>query len=82
MQGVAIYIPQGFGHAFLSMEEDSLVSYLVSSDFDPLAEKAINPFDQDISLKFPFKDLVISEKDVNAPSLKAQQALDLLPREI
>jgi dTDP-4-dehydrorhamnose 3,5-epimerase len=81
MQGVAVFIPQGFGHAFLSMEDDSLVTYLVSSDFDPMAEKAINPFDQEISLKFPLKDLVISDKDSNALSLKAQLANGMLPRE-
>lgn len=81
MEGVAVFIPQGFGHAFLSMEEGTLVTYLVSSDFDANAEKAINPFDPDIALKFPLNDLVISEKDQKAPSLKQQIENGLLPRE-
>jgi len=81
MKGKAVFVPQGFGHAFLSVEDDSLVSYLVSSDFDATAEKAINPFDQDIALQFPVKNLLVSEKDSNAPSLKQQIENGMLPRE-
>jgi dTDP-4-dehydrorhamnose 3,5-epimerase len=79
LDGQAIFIPQGFGHAFVSMEENSIVSYLVSSDFDPNFEQAINPMDQDINVRWPTKNLILSEKDKNAYSLLEMVEMKLLP---
>jgi dTDP-4-dehydrorhamnose 3,5-epimerase len=46
--GKALLISEGLGHGFLSLEENSIVVYLVSSAFSPSEEYAINPIDVNI----------------------------------
>jgi len=67
----AVVIAEGLGHAFVALERDTTVSYLVSSVYDPSIEHAISPFDPTIALEFPsdLPDLIVSDKDRNAPTL-------------
>ncbi len=77
----AIYLAEGLGHAFVSLEDDSVVSYLVTDIYNPTAEHAINPLDADIGLVFPpaLGAPLLSPKDLEAPSLEAAQQAGLLP---
>lgn len=77
----ALFLPEGLGHAFLALEEETLVAYLVSSEYNPSAEHAMNPEDIDISLDYlEFVDEVfISEKDRVAPSFQDLQHSQKLP---
>jgi dTDP-4-dehydrorhamnose 3,5-epimerase len=75
--GKAVLIPEGFGHAFLSLEADSVVSYLCSEEYSPGHEHQINPFDTDISIDFyriavahKIPSFEISEQDKYAPTLQ------------
>ena len=77
--GRAVFIPSGFGHAFVSKKENSIVSYLVSSDYDPKSEHAINPMDPDINVNWPEEKLLLSEKDKCAHSLSDKIAMNHLP---
>ncbi|MDF9810502.1 dTDP-4-dehydrorhamnose 3,5-epimerase [Aurantimicrobium minutum] len=65
----AVFLPEGVGHAFLALEDKSLVAYMVSSEFNPESEHAINPLDPDLNLDFNdfSEDIFISDKDKNAP---------------
>lgn len=70
VQRNALYIGEGLGHAFVSLEDNTVVTYLVSEVFNPQAEHGINPMDEEIGLNFPEGlDLQLSPKDLNAPSL-------------
>lgn len=65
----ALYIGEGLGHAFVSLEDNTVVTYLVSEVFNPKAEHGINPLDEIIGLEFPDGlDLMLSPKDLEAPS--------------
>jgi dTDP-4-dehydrorhamnose 3,5-epimerase len=77
----AIYLAEGLGHAFVALEDNSTVSYLVSDVFAPTREHGINPLDADIGLAFPagVQDLVLSPKDLDAPGLREAEGLGLLP---
>lgn len=77
----AIYIAEGLGHAFVSLADDSTVSYLVTDVFDAAKEHGLNPFDQEIGLTFPdgVGELLLSPKDSAAPGLTEAHALGLLP---
>ena len=68
----AAYLAEGLGHAFLSLEDNTVVNYFVSDVYRPDREHGINPLDPDICLEIPeeFLPLVISDKDLHAPSLK------------
>lgn len=77
----AVYIGEGLGHAFVALEDDTVVSYLVTDQYAPQREHGINPLDLEIGLTLPFAsaDLLLSDKDVEAPTLQAALAAGLLP---
>lgn len=77
----AIYIAEGLGHAFVALEDDSTVSYLVSDVYRPGAEHGINPLDPEVGLDLPVppEEIMISDKDRLAPGLLEAAAQGLLP---
>ncbi len=76
----AIYLSEGLGHAFLSLEDGSTVMYLCSAPFAPDREHEVNPLDPQIGIAWPPDvDHIISAKDSAAPSLAQAQAAGLLP---
>jgi len=78
----AIVLDVGLGHAFLALEDNTTVTYLVTDRHKPLAEHGINPFDSDLKLDFslPARELLFSEKDAAAPGFFEAQASGLLPK--
>lgn len=82
----AIYLSEGLGHAFLSLEDDSTVMYLCSTGYSPGREHGIHPLDPEVGIEWPTtgrdgSPLVpqLSEKDLAAPSLSEARAQGLLP---
>jgi dTDP-4-dehydrorhamnose 3,5-epimerase len=77
----AIYLSEGLGHAFVALTEDATVSYLVSDTYNASSEHGINPLDPDIGLVFPAEagELLLSPKDLEAPSLAEARTLGILP---
>lgn len=77
----AIYLAEGLGHAFVALTENATVSYLVTDVYNAPAEHGINPLDPEIGLVFPIdtERLLLSPKDVEAPSLAEAAELGLLP---
>jgi dTDP-4-dehydrorhamnose 3,5-epimerase len=77
----AIYISEGLGHAFISLADNSAVSYLVSDTYNPTAEHGIDPRDAQIALVFPPEagEPVLSLKDTDAPTLAEAAKRGLLP---
>ena len=67
----AVVLDVGLGHAFVALEPNTVVTYLVTDVYKPLAEHAINPLDSDVALEFPLTDsaLLLSPKDQAAPTL-------------
>ena len=72
----AIYLSEGLGHAFLSLEDDSTVLYLCSIGYSPGREHGLQPLDTEIGIVWPTigrdgTPLVhqFSEKDLAAPTL-------------
>jgi len=75
----AIFIEEGLAHAFVALEDETVVTYLVSENYNPDREKGINPFDSDIKIKWPNINLELSEKDKLANSLEEARNQNLLP---
>lgn len=77
----AIYLAEGLGHAFISLEEDSTVTYLVSDTYNPQRERGIDPLDNEVALDLPkvFDSSLLAEKDRDAPGLLAARDAGLLP---
>lgn len=78
----AIVLDVGLGHAFVALEDDTTVTYLVTDHYKPESEHAINPLDVDIALEFPLEReaLLLSEKDTSAPSFAEAAESGLLPK--
>jgi dTDP-4-dehydrorhamnose 3,5-epimerase len=67
--GKSVFIGEGLGHAFIAMEDESRISYLLSSPYSPKEELAINPKDPEIAIEWPLEELHFSPKDESAPLL-------------
>ena len=75
----AVFIEEGLAHAFVALENHTVVTYYVSEKYNPEREKGINPFDKTLNVKWPDLELILSEKDKQAISLDESKALALLP---
>jgi dTDP-4-dehydrorhamnose 3,5-epimerase len=66
--GLALYIPRGFAHGFLSLEDDSLLLYQISCPYAPESARTIRWNDPHLNISWPdVGKLVLSDKDRNAP---------------
>lgn len=77
----SVYLAEGLGHAFVTLEDQTTVSYLVSEVFNAGRELGINLEDPDVGLEFP-KDigpLIVSPKDENGATLAGARAAGDLP---
>ena len=68
--GKSVFIGEGLGHAFIAMEDESRISYLLSSPYSPKEELAINPKDPEIAINWPLQEIHLSPNDESAPYLK------------
>jgi dTDP-4-dehydrorhamnose 3,5-epimerase len=84
--GKSVLIAEGLGHAFLSLEEGSVVSYLCSEEYNPSTERQINPLDIDLAIdlsdvraKFGINEFLLSDQDKQAQGFKQALENGLLP---
>lgn len=75
----AVFIEEGLAHAFVALENDTVVTYYVSEKYNPDREKGINPFDKTLNINWPNIELILSDKDKNAISLLDAKDQNLLP---
>jgi len=82
----AVYLPDGVGHAFLSLQDASTVAYLCSTPYSPGAEHEVHPLDRDLGIAWPDRardgaplKLRLSPKDAAAPGLHEARERGLLP---
>lgn len=77
----AAYLPDGVGHAFLSLEDDTVMTYLVSTPYRADLEREIDPLDPALGLPWP-KDIrfTFSQRDTHSMSLALAEAEGVLPR--
>jgi dTDP-4-dehydrorhamnose 3,5-epimerase len=76
----AVYIGEGLGHAFIALEDDSLVTYLCSTSYVPTREHGLTPLDPDLAMHWPANlPPLLSPKDAAAPTLAEARAAGLLP---
>lgn len=70
--GDQIYCPANFGHGFISLEENSVLSYHCEGYFGSEAGGLLNYKDPILNIKLPVSDdqLIINEKDQTAPFLQ------------
>ena len=60
----ALYIPKGFAHGFVTLEDDTILSYQMSEYYVGGQERGLRYDDPKIGIKWPImRDYIMSEKD-------------------
>lgn len=73
-----MYIPRGFAHGYLTLEDDTLMQWCVDNDFCAEAARAVR-YDSDFiweSESWPAGEYIVSEKDRNAEKFPFSIAKD------
>ncbi|MFD7322433.1 dTDP-4-dehydrorhamnose 3,5-epimerase family protein [Streptomyces sp. NPDC059875] len=78
--GRALYIPEGVGHGFLALADDTRICYVMSTVYAPGTQIDINPLDPELGLPWAYSEPpLMSEKDAGARSLAETVAAGVLP---
>ena len=65
-----LWIPPGFAHGFLSLEDNTNVLYKSTNEYNKESERGILWNDPEIGIKWPVSNPILSEKDRKHPHLK------------
>ncbi len=65
-----LYVPEGFAHGFITLEDETEVTYQVSEFYTPGAEKGIRWNDSTFNIDWPVDPRILSEKDKSWPDFK------------
>ncbi len=65
-----LYVPEGFAHGFLSLRDNTEVTYLVTQFYTPGAEGGIRYDDPAFGIEWPERVRVISSKDKDHPDFR------------
>ena len=70
--GRHLYIPVGFAHGFITLEDNVIVNYKVSNHYAPASDGGIRWDDPDIGFTWPIERdaIILSDKDRQLPLLK------------
>jgi epimerase EvaD len=74
----ALYIPEGVGHAFVSLRDGSVMSYVLSQGYDAERELAVSVRDPSLALPLPATP-VLSDRDRRAMTLAEAAEAGVLP---
>ncbi|MEV2239320.1 dTDP-4-dehydrorhamnose 3,5-epimerase [Micromonospora sp. NPDC049891] len=75
----AVYLAEGLGHGFCALTDDATLTYLCSTTYNPSAEHAVHPLDEELGIDWPATVPQLSARDAAAPTLAQARAAGLLP---
>jgi dTDP-4-dehydrorhamnose 3,5-epimerase len=62
-----LYVPEGFAHGFLTLEDDTEVFYQMSEFFAPESARGVRYDDPAFGIRWPIEILVVSDRDRSHP---------------
>lgn len=68
-----LYIPEGFAHGMMALEDDTLLCYASGDDYSPRTDGGVRWNDPDIGIQWPLERVpepILSEKDQKLPTLR------------
>lgn len=82
----AVYVGEGLGHAFMALEDRTVIQYLCSAGYSPGREHGVHPLDPALAIDWPTVgrdgeplEQLLSDRDVHAPTLAEAETSGLLP---
>ena len=60
-----MYVPKGFAHGFITLQDQTEAFYFVDEFYDSTRERCIRWNDPRFRIEWPMQPVVISEKDRN-----------------
>lgn len=67
-----LYLPPGFGHGFVTLEDDTTFLYKCTSEYDPKADSGIIWDDVELNIDWPIKEgLSFSSKDLELQTFQS-----------
>lgn len=69
--GKAVFIPEGFAHGFIALDDDTIFSYQCTGRYVPQACGGIRWDDPDLAIPWPLEEIeqvILSEKDAQQES--------------
>lgn len=67
-----LYVPEGFAHSYLTLEDDSEVMYNVTQFYNASSEVGFRWDDPAFNIIWPVEPIIISERDRSHPLLEAE----------
>jgi dTDP-4-dehydrorhamnose 3,5-epimerase len=65
-----LLVPKGFGHAFITLTDNTIVAYKVDEYYSKDLDRSIRFNDETLNINWKGLTPILSEKDLNAPLLK------------
>jgi dTDP-4-dehydrorhamnose 3,5-epimerase len=72
--GTSLIIPEGFGHAFITLEANTTVVYVVSAYYSLQHEAGVRYDDAKLNINWPITPNVISKKDISWGSIESRMS--------
>ena len=66
----SVYIPDGCAHGFLALEDDTMMLYNTTAEYNPIADKGVHYTSIDFDWPVASKDVIVSERDSSMPSVQ------------
>ena len=68
---LTLFVPKGFAHGFLTLQDESEVLYMMTQSYVPGFGRTLRWNDPAIDIAWPFASTVMAERDATAPTLAA-----------
>ena len=70
------YIPPGFAHGYVTLEENTIFSYKCTSEYSPEHERGIIWDEKEIGVDWPYDNPIVSRRDQGLGPLSETQIFD------
>jgi dTDP-4-dehydrorhamnose 3,5-epimerase len=69
-----LFVPEGFAHGFITLEDNTDVTYNVTQFYTPGSERGIRWNDPAFNIEWPMEPVIISDKDQAHPDFEESNA--------
>ena len=76
-EATALYVPKGFAHGFITLEESTTLLYQITEFHDPLLAAGFRWNDPTLAINWPIEPAIISDRDRELPYFAPESSVVL-----